>query len=170
MPLGTVFRRVVEAWALLGGLLLLAVVALTAVNAAGFTADVLVSTLGADVSGLPGYEDAVTMFVGVAALAMFPYCQLHGGHAVVDVLMQHAPPWASRGVAVISAALTAALALALAAMLAWGAAEMRDDGTETPVLGWPVWVFLPPAVLSCLLWAGAAVAAVAGEGEQSDGA
>ncbi|MEM6945148.1 MAG: TRAP transporter small permease, partial [Pseudomonadota bacterium] len=63
-----------------------------------------------------------------------------------------------------------ALALALAAMLAWGAAEMRDDGTETPVLGWPVWVFLPPAVLSCLLWAGAAVAAVAGEGEQSDGA
>ncbi|QFU09216.1 Tripartite ATP-independent periplasmic transporters, DctQ component [Rhodobacteraceae bacterium THAF1] len=153
MPLRISLERIIRAWALLGGLVLLVIVGLTAVNAAGFTADAVAGALGGNVSGLPGYEDAVTLFVGVAALAMFPYCQMVGGHAAVDVFMSRAPGWANRSVALLSGLLIAAFAIWLAWMLSLGTLETRSDATETAVLGWPVWIFMPTAVVSCVLWA-----------------
>lgn len=160
MAWGNAFRRVVTLWALLGGVLLLVIVLATAINAAGFTANTLARIWGGSVAGLPGYEDGVTMLVGVAALAMFPYCQLVGGHAAVDVFLERAPAWADRAINVFSAVLMAVVALALAAMLAQGTLEVRSDRTETAVLGWPVWIFMPTAVFSCLLWALAALQAL----------
>ncbi len=157
MRVDHLLRASIAGWALFGGALLLVVVGATAVNAIGFTADAVAGIFGANVSGLPGYEDAVTMLIGVAALSMFPYCQLHGGHAAVDILMDRAPVWADNLVRTLSRLLTIGLALALAWMLALGTIETRSDGTETAVLGWPVWVFMPFAVISCILWALAAV-------------
>ena len=162
MTLRSGLERVSRAWALFGGCVLLAIVGLTAVNAAGFTADAVAGLWGRDVSGLPGYEDAVTLFICVAALAMFPYCQLVGGHASVDVFLSRAPAWTNRMVGVISALAIAALALWLAWMLTLGTMETRSDATETAVLGWPVWVFMPSAVVSCILWALAALLTVTG--------
>ena len=158
MPFQRAFALVVSAWALLGGALLLLIVAATAVNVAGFTANTIARTWGGTVPGLSGYEDGVTMLVGVAALAMFPYCQLHSGHATVDIFMQRAPAWADRGITFLSAALTAAVAMTMAVMLIYGMIDMRADNTETAVLGWPVWIFMPVAAVSCALWALAAIA------------
>lgn len=149
--------KAITGWALMGGVLLLIIVAATAVNAAGFTANMVARIWGGSVSGLPGYEDAVTMLVGVAALAMFPYAQLHLAHAAVDTFMQKAPRWANRGVDVLSALLIAVIALAMAYMLTLGMLDVREDRVETTVLGWPVWVFMPSAVVSCVLWAAAAL-------------
>lgn len=149
--------RCIGLWALCGGALLVVIVVATAINAAGFAANMVARLWGGSVSGLPGYEDAVTMLVGVAALAMFPYCQLHGGHAVVDMFMQKAPGWVNRGVDVVSALLMAAVGALMAAMLVLGTIEMRADNTETPVLAWPVWIFMPAGVVSCALWALAAL-------------
>lgn len=151
------FERVIRLWALFGGLLLLVIVAVTAVNAAGFTANAVARLWGGSLSGLPGYEEAVTLLVGVAAMAMFPYCQFHGGHATVDLFLSKARHWVRAALAVISALLMAAVALTMMVMLAQGTLEVRSDRVETPVLGWPVWIFMPAAVLSCLLWAVAAV-------------
>ncbi len=153
-----VLSRAVSLWALLGGALLLVIVLATAINAIGFTANSVARLWGGTVPGLPGYEDAVTMLVGVAGLAMFPYCQFHGGHAAVDVFMQKAPPLANRIVGVVSGLLVIAVALTMAAMLVLGTLETRADNVETAVLGWPVWVFMPFAVVSCVLWALAAFA------------
>lgn len=153
----TAATRIITLWALFGGVLLLLIVLATAVNAAGFTANAIARSWGGTVSGLPGYEDAVTMLVGVAGLAMFPYCQLHGGHAAVDVFMQKAPKWANRAVSVLSGLAVVAIALGLAYMLTVGTLETRSDNTETAVLGWPVWIFMPTAVISCVLWALAAI-------------
>lgn len=162
-------QRIINAWALLGGALLMLVVGATAINAAGFTANAVARLFGGNVSGLPGYEDGVTMMIGVAALAMFPYCQLHGGHAAVDVFMSKAPARANRIVAVISAVLTVLLALCMAVMLTIGMQEVRADQIETAVLGWPVWVFMAPAIVSCILWAIAAVLQITSPPEPTDG-
>lgn len=161
--------RLITGWALLGGALLLLIVAVTAVNAAGFTANTIARVWGGTVSGLPGYEDAVTMIVGVAAMLMFPYAQLHKSHAAVDVVMQRAPEWANRIVAVTSSIILIVLLVWMAWMLAQGTLQVRADRIETTVLGWPVWVFMPFAVISCLLWAAAAFLNIT-EGGTADGA
>ena len=156
MRLSALLSRLIGMWALIGGALLLLIVLATAVNAIGFTANTIARSWGGNVPGLAGYEDAVTMLVGVAGLAMFPYCQLHGGHAAVDVFMQKAPGFANRLVSVVSGMLVIAVALMMAVMLVYGTIETRSDNTETAVLGWPVWIFMPFAVISCVLWALAA--------------
>ncbi|WP_296419752.1 TRAP transporter small permease [Pseudooctadecabacter sp.] len=152
--------KAITGWALMGGVLLLLIVAASALNAAGFTANAVARMFGGTVSGLPGYEDAVTLFVGVAGLAMFPYAQLHRAHAAVDTFMQNAPDWANRAVFVTSSLLVAGVALAMGYMLILGTVEVRADRVETTVLGWPVWVFMPFAVVSCILWAAAALLAL----------
>ena len=157
MSMRNLISGVIAAWAVAGGVVLLAIVVATAINAAGFLADMIAGLWGADVRGLSGYEDGVTMAVGVAALAMFPYCQLHGGHAAVDVFMSRAPDWANRFVAILSGLLVTGLALTMAVMLVFGTIEVRADNVETAVLGWSVWIFMPFAVVSCVLWAIAAL-------------
>ena len=160
MSLKEAFAKIITLWALMGGGLLLVIVAVTAINAAGFSGNFLARLWGGNVPGLSGYEDAVQMFVGVAALAMFPYAQLHRAHAVVDILMQHAPAWLNHCVVVLSNLLIAGIAAWLAYMSILGAQILRADQVETTVLGWQVWVFMSSAVISCTLWAGAALLAL----------
>ena len=170
MSLRAILMKVINGWALLGGALLLIIVAVTAINAAGFSANVIARLWGGAVPGLPGYEDAVQMLVGVAALAMFPYAQLHSAHASVDVFMQYAPARASRIVTHLSNTVLAAIVVWMAFMLVQGTLQMRADHVETTVLGWPVWVFMSSAVVSCALWSVAALMAIAGPTENTDGA
>jgi len=150
-------ERLISYWALFGGALLLLIVFATALNAAGFTLNSVMRLFDGSFPGLSGYEDAVTLLVGVAALAMFPYCQLHSGHAVVDVFMQNASGAINRVVHVVSCLLICGVAIWFAYMSLQGAIQMREDNIETAVLGWSVWGFAATAVLSCLLWALAAV-------------
>ncbi len=162
--------RLIHGWALLGGALLLMIVAVTAVNAAGFTANTIARMWGGNVSGLPGYEEAVQMLVGVAAFMMFPYAQLYRAHAAVDVVMQQAPAWANRSVTVLSGVVLATLLVWMAWMLTQGTLQVRSDRIETTVLGWPVWIFMPFAVMSCLLWAAAVILDIVAPTETPDGA
>lgn len=150
--LKTGFAKIIRFWALLGGFALMLAVLVTVINALGFSANVIVRNFGFNVSGLPGYEDMVTLFVGFAALTMMPFCQLHSGHIAVDVFIKSAPraiQWFSH---LFSTLLMAGVALFFAYMLSQGVEEARSDGTVTSVLGWPVWAFMLPGVFSCLLW------------------
>lgn len=156
--------KVIRLWALMGGALLILIVLITAVNAAGFTANFIARNWGGTVSGLPGYEDAVTLLVGVAAMAMFPYCQAVRGHASVDLVMQHAPQWAAKGVELVSTIVTALVVALLCYFLVMGALEVKSDAVETAVLAWPVWIFMALCIPSCLLWIIAALAPPCGEG------
>jgi len=169
MSFKAILEKIITGWALLGGALLLLIVGVTAVNAAGFTGNTIAKVWGGYVPGLPGYEDAVQMLVGVAALAMFPYAQLHKAHAAVDVVMQFAPAWINRVIEVLSGLVLAALTVWMAYMLVQGTLQVRLDRAETTVLGWPVWIFMPFAVVSCLLWACAALINTFGPLERADG-
>lgn len=149
--------RIIQIWALTGTSVLFVIVGISMLNTIGFSANAAARLWGGSIPGLAGYEDAVSMLIGTAALMMFPYCQLTGGHISVDILMQKAPAAVRQTIIALCNILAATLALWLAYMLALGMMELRSDRTETAVLGWPVWVFLPSAVISCVLWALAAL-------------
>ena len=160
----SLIAKAAAGWALLGGALLLAIALVTTANAGAFALDRLAGLFGADVSGLPGYEDFVRLVVSAAVLMLFPYCQLRRGHIVVDLIARWLSPGQRRALDLAALALVAILALFLAYWMAIGLAETRADGALSRVLGWPEWPFYLPGLASLLLWALVALSQLA-EGE-----
>ena len=164
VKMGSLVERTATWWALMGGLILLAIVLVTVSNVAAFALDRLARLFGGTVSGLPGYEDFVRLAISAAALMLLPYCQLKRGHVVVDLFAGVLPPAVRQSLTRISLAAMAALALFLAYWMALGMQETRADGALSRVLGWPEWPFYLPGFVSLLLWAAvAAHQAIAGE-------
>lgn len=164
-----------SAWALAGGLVLLAIMAVTTANVAGFAADRVARPFGGSVSGLPGYEDFVRLAVSGAALMFLPWCQHRRGHVRVELFGALLPPALTRALDRLWLAALAGLALFLAWWMAQGLAETRADGALSPVLGWPQWPFYAPGIVSLVLWAlvagwQAATGEGAGEGAGDAGA
>ncbi|MEO1329444.1 MAG: TRAP transporter small permease subunit [Pseudomonadota bacterium] len=150
-------ERLAALWAIVGGAILLLIVAVTVTNVAAFGLDRIARLWGGTVSGLPGYEDFVALAMGAAAPMLLPYCQAKRGHLAVDLLMSAAPEAVRRAIDAVALALTAAAALFLAYWMFFGMLETRDDGVLSRVLGWPEWPFYAPGVLSLLLWAAVAI-------------
>lgn len=140
-------------WAMLGGLVLLAIVAVTATNVGAFALDRLARLWGGEVGGLPGYEDFVRLAIGAAIPMFLPWCQAERGHLAVDLFLARAPAGLKRGIDRVSLVLMAAMALFLAYWMANGLIESRSDGALSPVLGWPVWPFYAGGIVSLVLWA-----------------
>ncbi|MDJ0937033.1 MAG: TRAP transporter small permease [Kiloniellales bacterium] len=145
-------EKLAVAWALIGGLVLLAIVLVTTANAGAFTLDRLARIFGGTVSGLPGYEDFVRLAVSVAALMLLPYCQLRRGHVAVDLFAKWLPPRVRQALDTSIALAMAALAAFLAFWMTAGLLETRADGALSRVLGWPEWPFYLPGIASLLLW------------------
>jgi len=148
-----VLRRLADGFALLGGLILLAIVAVTTTNTFAFILDRVAGIFGADVAGLPGYEDFVQLAISCAALMFFPYCQANRGHVSVELLMDRMPRALQRAIDFLWLAVTVAVALFLAYWMVFGMLEVRSDQVVTSVLGWPTWPFYIPGLLSMILWA-----------------
>jgi TRAP-type C4-dicarboxylate transport system permease small subunit len=136
-------RFVIEAWALLGGALLLAVVLMTAWSV---TAS---AVLGAPV---PGDYELVQMGVAIAAFSFLPYCQLSGANVTADIFTSGASP---RWIAFFTL-LAALVALGFSAILIWrmqaGLADYMEYEELTPILNVPHWwAYLPILVSLALL-------------------
>lgn len=148
-------------WAGLGGGLLLLIAGVTAVNVGAFGLDRLARLVGHDIGGLVGYEDFVALAVGAAVPMFLPYCQCRRGHLTVDLLADQLAHWGAAGLAGwfrrwsdrLAAVLVAGAALFLAWWMVQGMIESRGDGAESRVLGWPVWPFFVPGIVSLGLWA-----------------
>lgn len=162
-----ILEKVATGWALLGGVLLLVIVAVTVTNVGAFALDKIARLFGGTVSGLPGYEDFVRLAISGAALMLFPYCQLRRGHVIVDLFATVMPRPLRRILDVVSLIATAALALFLAYGMILGMAETRADGALSRVLGWVEWPFYVPGIVSLALWA--LIAAVQVFGAKADG-
>ncbi|MEM9145705.1 MAG: TRAP transporter small permease [Pseudomonadota bacterium] len=152
---------VAAAWAIAGGVLLLAIVAVTTANIALFSAHRVAGLWGGGVAGLSGYEDFVRLAISCAALMCLPYCQLRRGHVAVDLFAERL---GRLGTALgrVWDGLTAVLSLFLAGWMLRGLLETRADGVLTPILGWPEWPFYAPGLVSLVLWAGVASLQAAG--------
>ena len=161
--------RAALAWALLGGVVLVLIMAVTTANVAGFAADRVARLFGGSVSGLPGYEDFVRLAVSGAALMFLPWCQHRHGHVRVELFGALLPAALTRALDRLWLAALALLALFLAYWMAQGLLETREDGALSPVLGWQQWPFYAPGIASLALWAlVAGWQAVVGESEPLD--
>lgn len=158
----TLVTRAVEAWAVMGGLVLLAIVLVTTANVSAFTADKVARLFGGNVAGLPGYEDFVGLAVSVAALSFFPYCQLRRGHVAVDLFVEKLPRRARRALGLLWLVSAVIAALFLAYWIWFGMLESRADEAVSSVLGWAEWRFYFPGFVSLLLWAAVAALQIAG--------
>lgn len=137
-------RRVIELWALAGGLLLLAIVL---ANAYSLAADILFK------QPLRGDFELVTVGVAVAAFAFLPYCQITGANVTADIFTQNAGP---RTVAALGL-LSAIIALAISVLLLWrmsaGLISLREYSETTEVMGFVIWYAYVPIVVSLALLA-----------------
>ncbi len=142
--------------AVLGGVLFAVVVLVTVVNVSGFVLNAGARLFDRTVPGLPGYEDAVSMFVGLGALLMLPWCQLQRGHVSVDLFTGLMSERALDRLTRITDALMGCLAAFLSGMMAKGMLGYLADGLRTPVLEWQIWPFMLPGIVALALWAVAA--------------
>jgi TRAP-type C4-dicarboxylate transport system permease small subunit len=137
-----VARRMIEAWALAGGLLLLAIVLLTAWGLAG-------DMLG--VGPLAGGFELVEVGVAVAVFSFLPYCQITGANVAADIFTVRAGPGFRRVLAVAASL----VALGFSAVLTWrmylGMEDYRRYEEVTTIYQFPVWQAFVPVLVSLVL-------------------
>jgi TRAP-type C4-dicarboxylate transport system permease small subunit len=135
------FDRAVQAVALIGGVLLIALATMVVVSV----------TLRSDLvgkAGVPGDFELVQMATAVAAFCFLPWCQLRRGNIFVDTFTLKLPPrWQRR----IDAMWDVVYGLVMA-LIAWrlgvGARAALASGENTMVLQLPS--YLPIALCSAL--------------------
>ncbi|WP_068110068.1 TRAP transporter small permease [Tropicimonas marinistellae] len=146
-------ERISTGWALLGGVVIVAIMLVTSFNIGAFTLDRVAGAFGANIKGLPGYEDFVRLVLSCAALMFFPYTQFRRGHVTVDLFMTMLPPVVGRQLERLWLFAIGCLALFLAYWMTLGMVETRSDNASSPILGWAEWPFYIPGILSLFLWA-----------------
>lgn len=134
--------RVIEAWALLGGIVLLGVALMTAWSA--FTGWVFGKPL-------PGDFELTEVLVAIAVFSMLPYCQQTDANVTADIFTAGAGPRAVAGFRLFSAL----LALGVALVLLWrtwaGMLDYRQFIETTAILKIPIWWAYVPAIVSLVL-------------------
>lgn len=145
-------EEIAARFAIGGGLILLAIMLVSSLNAGAFALDRAARLFGGAVSGLSGYEDFVLLAISSAALMFFPYCQAKRGHVAVDLFVSMLPPRARRWLDVFWLAMTLVLTRFLFYWMWLGMLETREDGVLSSIIGWPIWPFYLPGIASILLW------------------
>lgn len=135
-----------RAMAYAGGLVLVALVAMTCLSIAGRA---LVS-LG--LMPIRGDFELIEIGAGFAIFAFLPWCQFNRGHAVVD-LLKPAIPTAMNRVIDLAADLGMAAAAAILAWRLWlGMLDKLRYGETTFILQFPVWIAYAAAAAGAVVF------------------
>lgn len=147
-------RHIVSVWALLGGAVLLAVVAINMFSVIG-------SIFGRP---FPGDFELTEMGVAIAAFAFLPYCQVTGANVTADIFTSSASP---RWIAFLTL-LGAVVALVFSVILIWrmyfGMLDQKTYDYMTAILQVPQWIAFLPILVSLALLALAAITTIVEEG------
>jgi TRAP-type C4-dicarboxylate transport system permease small subunit len=134
-------RHIVSVWALMGGAVLLAVVAINMFSVIG-------SMFG---TPFPGDFELTEVGVAIAAFAFLPYCQVTGANVTADIFTSAAPP---RWVAFLTM-LGAVVALLFSIILIWrmyfGMLDQKTYDYMTAILQIPQWIAFVPILASLAL-------------------
>ena len=126
-------------WALMGGLVLLAVVGINVVSIVGS------ATTG---QAVPGDFELTEMGVAVAAFAFLPYCQIAGLNVTADIFTARAGPVLLS----VFALLGALIALGFSVLMTWsmwrGMEDQRTYDYTTAILQIPSWWGFAAATVS----------------------
>lgn len=162
-PAGRALLAVAKVFALVGGLVL---VALTVMS--------LLSILGRAILAkpLPGDYELIQVGTAVAVSAFLPFCQLRGGHVIVDFFTANARPPLRAALDALGALLVAVAAAVLAWRLAAGAISLRTANDMTTILEFPTWYAVALMVPSFALFSAAGLYTAWGHwrGRAADGA
>ncbi|MNF53701.1 Tripartite ATP-independent periplasmic transporter, DctQ component [compost metagenome] len=141
---GSLLYRVTQGFALGGGLILLALVAMS-----------LVSVIGRKLFAMPVHGDIELMEIGAAmAIAAFlPLCELRGQHIKVDAFTLKLPVRAQAWLDAFAHLLCLVAALVLAWRTSLQVLESREYGEVSTLLSVPLWIPLLAIVPSLLLLA-----------------
>jgi TRAP-type C4-dicarboxylate transport system permease small subunit len=137
-PLGRALLLGSTALAILGGLVLI-----------GMTAMTVVSILGRALASAPvtGDFELVELGMAVAIFAFLPYCQITRGNVIVDIVTYGASARTKALLDMIGDAVFTAVAAVLTWRLALGLGEAMEYGESTMLLRIPTWWGYVPAVL-----------------------
>jgi TRAP-type C4-dicarboxylate transport system permease small subunit len=135
-------RKIIEWWALAGGLLLLAVVLMT-------TWSVFASAVFGE--PFPGDFELTEIGVAVAAFSFLPYCQITNSNVSADIFTSRAGP---RTVAAL-VALASLIAICFSLILLWrmyaGMIDYQIYLETTAILQIPLWYGFVPILFSLAL-------------------
>jgi TRAP-type C4-dicarboxylate transport system permease small subunit len=141
-----------RAWAVLGGLVLLALMLMVVVSVA------MRAALGFPILG--DYE-LVEIGTAVATFAFLPYCHQAGGNVVVDIFTERASTRVKHGLGALGSLLLAIVACVLLWRMTLGAYDFFHYHEVTTNLGIPRWWAFPPILVSLALLALVALVAFA---------
>ncbi|MFA7415186.1 MAG: TRAP transporter small permease [Rhizobium sp.] len=141
-------HRLIEAWALLGGVVILAVVAIQSISV----------VTGAFGHPLPGDFELTELGVAVGAFAFLPYCQLTGANVTADIFTSGL----GRRWQAVLVFFSAIIALVFSVVMAWrtwiGTQDQFSYDYQTAILQIPIGYAFVPIVISLILVAVAAFA------------
>ena len=146
-PLGRLVQAVLSlsrAWAILGGLVLVAMLLMTVLSVA------MRATLGFPI---PGDYELVEFGTALAAFAFLPYCHQAGGNVLVDVFTNRAPERFKRGLGALSSFALALIGLVLLWQMTKGGYDFYRHHDVTTNLELPRWWVFPPILISVALLA-----------------
>lgn len=142
----TVIERISAAFAFAGGLVLVAISAMT-----------VTSVIGRKLFGnaITGDFELVEIGCAVAIALFLPYCQLKRGNVIVDFFTLRAPPSLKRVLDALGCLLLTAVAMLMTWRLSAGGISLYTSNDQTMVLQvgtwWPFLVLVPCMVLLSLI-------------------
>lgn len=148
--LSSLVLHLATAWALLGGIVLLMVVAM-------HTWSVIGNQFGMP---FPGDFEMTEIGVAIAAFSFLPYCQITGSNVTADIFTSGA---SSRTIAIFTL-FGSIVAFCFSLLLLWrmyaGMLDQKNYEYETAVLQFPNWIGWIPVLISLALLAMASVVTI----------
>ncbi|HRP96620.1 MAG TPA: TRAP transporter small permease [Rhodocyclaceae bacterium] len=143
-PFGRRLHALSKMFALAGGVLFIALIAMS-----------LVSIVGRKLFSLPvpGDFEVLQMGAAVATASFFAYCQMTDSHLRVDFFTTWMPPRVRAALDGLAALMMAAVAVLLAWRTAAAALSSHASGEVSLMLGWPGWIAIALIVPSLVLFA-----------------
>jgi TRAP-type mannitol/chloroaromatic compound transport system permease small subunit len=137
------------AMALIGGAVLLALVAMTCVSITGRALVPLNIGLGP----VPGDFEWIELGVGFAVFSFLPWCQFTGGHARVDLFQSWFGTRGNAAIDILSNLLMTAAATIIAWRLYLGMADKLRYGETTFILQLPLWQAYAAGLVGAVVFA-----------------
>lgn len=156
-----VMMALCRAMALLGGLVLVALILLVCVSISGRAlngmlhgmGDVAVAQVLLDwgIGPVTGDFELVEAGMAFAIFAFLPLCQITGSHASVDVFTAKLPPRALRALRAVIEVLFAAVLIVIAVQLYEGTLSKIRSGQTTFLLQFPIWWAYAASLVAAVL-------------------
>lgn len=141
---GKVLLTLSEAFALLGGVIVIALIAMSVISIIGRKLFAIV---------VPGDLEIMQMGTAVAVAAFLPYCQMNDDHVRVDFFTAGLPERVRALLESVAAILLSACAVLIAWRTSVAAVDSYESGETSLMVGWPVWVAIAALVPSFVLLA-----------------